>query len=111
MARPSPLHRSSTRILLSVSLSLTTFWVLNLLKEAFPAVKSWLNFAPSVGPLLGLFLAGILALGLGLLASARLKPAHLSEEIVAFLCYIVSVWLFFLMVFPPIYEPIVELIR
>src|SRR3972149_6207337 len=43
----------------AAALALNFFWVLNILKEAFSSTKNFLNFYPSVGPLLGLFVFSV----------------------------------------------------
>lgn len=82
------------------SLTLTFFWVLNILKEANPAVKNFLNFYPPVGPLLGLFLVSILFF----LTTLLVFPKKGEDQKRAFWVLIISAIIFFLMTFPPIFE-------
>lgn len=93
------------------SLSLTFFWIINILKEAYPSFKSFLAFYPAVGPLLGLFIAAVLVFLVATFVLVKVNKftAKFSES-ASFWVYVVSVLLFFLMVFPPIFEPIAEII-
>lgn len=93
-------------ILWTASLTLTFFWVLNILKEIFSGVKNFLNFYPSVGPLLGLFLLSSLFTFVAYLIVLSVKPA---SQKLAFWSYLISAIIFFLMVFPPIFEPLVDI--
>lgn len=94
-------------ILWSAALALTFFWVLNLFKESYAGVKSFLNFYPSVGPLLGLFIFSGLLYLIAFFVFSLLK---LNSQKAAFWMLLVSSVVFFLMVFPPVYEPIVHIL-
>lgn len=94
-------------ILWSASLALTFFWVLNILKEVFSSVKNFLNFYSPVGPLLGLFLFSGLFAFVAYLIILTVKPA---SQKLAFWSYLISAVVFFLMVFPPIFEPLVDIL-
>ncbi|HEY4694857.1 MAG TPA: hypothetical protein VIH52_02755 [Candidatus Nanoarchaeia archaeon] len=88
----------------AAALALNFFWVLNILKEAFSSTKNFLNFYPSVGPLLGLFVfSGVVFLA-SVLIFLITKP---KSQKTAFWVYIISAIIFFFMVFPPIFEPLV----
>lgn len=97
---------TSLRFLWAGSFSLTFFWVLNILKESFNNIKEFLNFYPPIGPLLGLFIFSILAFILSLLT---LKSVKLTDQKKAYFIMLISAILFSLMVFPPIFEIIVDL--
>lgn len=90
------------------SLALTFFWILNILKEGIAGIKSFLNFYPPVGPLLGLFLSSILSLFVFLIILHSVKPTNQKKS---FWVLIVSAILFLLMTFPPIFEPMTELLE
>lgn len=93
--------------LMSVAISLNAFWIINLAKTANESVKDTLDFYSPVGPLLGVFVASLVVLGL---AFWVLRAAHVRiSEKFAYRFYVATAILFFLMVFPPIFEPIAEL--
>ncbi|OGH24168.1 MAG: hypothetical protein A3B47_04880 [Candidatus Levybacteria bacterium RIFCSPLOWO2_01_FULL_39_24] len=95
-------------VLYSAVSSLTFFWVLNILKGAYPGVKATLNFYPPMGPLLGLFLASILVMGIALFI---FRIMRLKNQKSAFLAFCFSIVLFSLMVFPPIFEVVVAFLK
>lgn len=90
------------------SLALTFFWILNILKEGIAGIKSFLNFYPPVGPLLGLFLSSILSLFVFLIILHSVKPTNQKKS---FWVLILSSVLFLLMVFPPVFEIIIDLFK
>ena len=94
-------------ILWAAGLTLNFFWVLNILKESYTGVKSALNFYAPVGPLLGLFIASVIVLLLSYLVFAMMKP---KSQKTAFWFYTISAISFFLMVFPPIFKPFVDIL-
>lgn len=98
----------SLRFLWAGSFTLSFFWVLNILKESFSVIKNFLNFYPPVGPLLGLFIFSILVFILSLFV---LKSLNLSNQKKAYFALIISAILFFLMVFPPVFEIIVGFLK
>src|SRR3989338_11031296 len=93
-------------VLVSGGLTLTVFWILNILKTAFPTVKSFLTFYEPVGPLSGLYVISILffVLFISLFTSFKIR-----SQTKAYWIYVVSVVLFVIMVFPPVFEPIVHI--
>ena len=99
--------QDSSSVLLAAAVALTFFWKLNIFKESFAGVKNALNFYPPVGPLLGLFLSSIFVYVLALIL---LKFVKVSPKI-AFILFAISTILFALMVFPPIFIPIAELLK
>lgn len=98
----------SNSILYSASITLMFFWILNVLKEGFDAVKSSLNFYPPVGPLLGLFLSSILFFAVLSVIIPAFKPKN---QKLAFWMLVLSATIFVFLVFPPIFEPIADLMR
>lgn len=92
---------------LSAAISLHFFWISNLLKTAYPGVKEFLDFYKPVGPLLSLFILSILAFIISLLIfrSIRIKSQNFAVKF-----YMISTILFVLMVFPPVFEPIAEIL-
>ncbi|MDP2671187.1 MAG: hypothetical protein Q8P13_01865 [bacterium] len=94
-------------ILWAAGTSLWFFAILNIFKEAFAAVKGFLNFFPSVGPLLGLFLFSSLVLLASYFLFQALKP---KSQKAAFWFFLVSSILFFFLVFPLVFEPIVDIL-
>ena len=99
--------RNLNSVLLAASFTLTFFWILNILKESYAGTKNALNFYPPVGPLLGLFLSSIFVYVLALIL---LKFIKVDQEI-AFILFAISTILFALMIFPPIFIPIAELLK
>lgn len=95
--------------LLAASASLTVFWMLNIFKESYVPVKNTLNFYKPVGPLLGLFLVGIIVYVAGIYLFKRGLDKKLSDKAV-FGLYSASAIIFFVMVFPPFFQPIVEVL-
>lgn len=93
--------------LLAAGLTLNFFWILNILKESYAEVKSVLNFYAPVGPLLGLFISSLIVLFLSYLVFAMTKP---KSQKAAFWLYTISIITFFLMVFPPIFKPFVDIL-
>ncbi|OGD88206.1 hypothetical protein A2870_01175 [Candidatus Curtissbacteria bacterium RIFCSPHIGHO2_01_FULL_41_11] len=94
-------------IQLAGACSLIFFVILNILKATYPPVSEKLNFYEPVGPLLGLFLASICVYLAAFLLFRQLKIKNTSF---ATLALIISAIVFFLMVFPPFFEPIVKAI-
>lgn len=95
-------------MLYATSLTLTFFWVLNISKEVVSGVKNFLNFYPPVGPLLGLYLFSGLFFHVAYLTVLSVKPTN---QKLAFWSYLISAIIFSLMVFPPIFEPLVSIFR
>lgn len=93
--------------LVSAGISLNVFWISNLFKTASPGVKEFLDFYKPVGPLLGLFIISSIAFLLGLVVFRYLT---IGNQKFAVRIYIISVILFLFMVFPPILEPIAEML-
>ena len=95
--------------LFAAATSLNAFWILNIMKEASPAVKAFLGFYPVTGPLLGLYIASILVF-LVSLAVLRNVPVTQTGAFMKFAgwYFMLSVIVFFFGVFPPVYVPIVE---
>lgn len=93
--------------LVSAGISLNVFWISNVFKTANPGVKEFLDFYKPVGPLLGLFILSTLAFVVSLVI---FRYFALGSQKFAVRFYIVSVIIFLFMVFPPILEPIAELL-
>ena len=104
---------ATSATLIGAGLSLNLFWILNVLKEAFPPVKEWLTFYAPVGPLLGLFTLSIVGLvTFMVLMYILLKNAPDKEALEkdSFWVFVVSTIIFFFLVFPPVFEPLVHLL-
>jgi hypothetical protein len=95
-------------ILIAASISLIFFAILNIAKESNDFVKNLLNFYPPTGPLLGLFLSSILIFIFIYFLAFLLKPTN---QKAAFFFILISSFVFFLLVFPPVFEPIVDLFK
>src|SRR3989344_2523368 len=87
-------------VLWAAALTLNFFWILNILKESYKGVKDLLNFYPPVGPLLGLFIFSGIVFFVSILILLTIKP---KSQRTAFLVYVTSALVFFLMVFPPVW--------
>ncbi|MBI2326709.1 hypothetical protein HYU92_00145 [Candidatus Curtissbacteria bacterium] len=99
---------SANSYLISASLSLHFFWILNIFKEAFPQIKNFLTFYQPVGPLLGLYILSSLVFVLLLIV---FKLVKIGDQKKAFWFFVLSCVIFFFLVFPPIFGPIVDLIK
>lgn len=95
--------------LLAACSSLTFFWILNILKESFAGVKSFLNFYPPVGPLLGLFVFSILVHIIIFIMFSNIFK--ITNQKWSFWVLIISSVLFFFMVFPPVFAVIAGLLH
>lgn len=95
-------------VLLAASAGLTVFWILNIFKETYPGVKAVLNFYPPVGPLLGLFLVSMAAMAVAYYLILKIKPKN---QMVGFFVFSASAIIFALMVFPPIFEPLIKMLQ
>ena len=91
--------------LVAASLTFTVFWVANILKESYPSVKEFLEFYKPIGPLLGLFALSLAAL---VIFSALFQVVKIKNQNLAVWFFIVSTVVFAVMVFPPVFEPIVH---
>lgn len=99
--KPTPSQANA--VILSTATSLTFFWILTLLKAAYPPIKAALNFYPPVGPLLGLYSSSLLVL---LISYSIIKTKNPTNQQRAFWALLISSVAFFIMVFPPVFEPI-----
>lgn len=99
---------SSNAMLWATSLSLTFFWILNICKESYLSIKDFLNFYQPVGPLLGLFIFSLLAFTILYLL---FRSFQIRDQRISFWVMFISSLLFLLMVFPPIFEPIVDFLH
>ena len=93
--------------LLAGGLTFIVFWKTNILKEAYPAVKSFLEFYQPIGPLLGVFAVSLLAF---IIFSALFQLIKVKNQNFAFWFFAVSAVVFVAAVFPPVFEPIVEIL-
>ena len=95
---------------------LTVFWLTIIVKGVVSGVKSALNFYPDVGPLLGMFLVGFLTFIATYYLVVRImseqkKSVLTKHERTASILFVVSTVVIFIMTFPPIFEPIVDLFK
>lgn len=97
----------ANKFLVSASLTLIVFVVLNIFKTAFPSVKAVLNFYPPVGPLLGVYGLSILffLVFLGIFSVSKIK-----SQSFAYWFFVISTIFFVIFVFPPVFEPIAHLL-
>jgi len=91
--------------LVSAGISFTVFWMLVILKESYEAVNNLLAFYKPIGPLIGLFSVSLFVF---VLVSALFQIVKIKDQAFAFWFLSVTSILFALMVFPPIFEPIVH---
>ena len=97
----------TNKYLVSASITLLLFALINIFKTAFPAFSATLNFYPPVGPLLGVYLLSIIIylISLGIFTAVKIK-----NQSFTFWFFVVSTIAFLLLVFPPIFEPIAHLL-
>ena len=93
--------------LVAASLTFTVFWVANILKEAYPSVKEFLEFYKPIGPLLGLFALSLASL---VIFSAVFQVVRIKNQNFAVWFFAISALAFAVMVFPPVFEPIVHIL-
>ena len=91
--------------LLAAGLTFIVFWVANILKESYPSVKELLEFYKPIGPLLGLF---ALSLAVLVIFSAFFQVIKIKNQNFAVWFFAISALAFAVMVFPPVFEPIVH---
>ena len=94
--------------LISGGLTLNFFWVLNIFKEAYPNVKDFLTFYKPIGPLLGLFILSSFVFVLFLIV---FKFVKIQDQKKVFWFFVLSCLVYFLMVFPAVFEPLVDIIK
>ena len=100
-------------LLCAIGTGLNFFWAFVIAKEVSPAVKDFLTVSTAVGPLSGLFLyATLVFAAVWILLYGTYLAA--GERYVAFFArthfwyFSLSIILFFFLVFPPIFLPIVR---
>ena len=91
--------------LIAAGLTFIFFWVFNILKESYPSIKSSLEFYKPIGPLLGVFAVSLVAF---FVFSALFQLIKVKNQGFAFWFFAISAIVFALMVFPPVFEPIVH---
>lgn len=94
--------------LVAIAISFVVFWVLTLLKAAYPALKSTLSFYDPIGPLLGLYTVSTIVF---VVFSALFHVVKIKNQVFAFWFFVVSTIIFAIMVFPPIFEPIAHVLE
>jgi len=93
--------------LVAAGLTFIVFWKINILKEAYPSIKSFLEFYKPIGPLLGVFTVALLSF---FIFSALFHLIKVRNQKFSFWFFAISAILFALMVFPPVFEPIVHIL-
>ncbi|MDP2720907.1 MAG: hypothetical protein Q8O75_03135 [bacterium] len=91
--------------LVAAGLTFIVFWITNILKESYPSVKEFLEFYKPIGPLLGLFALSLASL---VIFSTVFQIIKIKNQNIAVWFFIISAVLFAIMVFPPVFEPIVH---
>ena len=96
--------------------SVTTIWVLVILKEAYKPIDSVLNFYKPVGPLLGIFVVSLIVFwavcSFRLSKIKELPPNKLAKELYNSLkWFIIASVLVLFMTFPPIYNIVVDILK
>lgn len=94
---------TSNSYVVSAGIALVVFWVLGILKVAYPGVKSTLAFYDPIGPLLGLYTVSTVVF---VIFSAIFQVMKIKNQAFAFWFFVISAILFAIMVFPPVFEPI-----
>lgn len=100
-------------LLYALSASFNAFWVFTIIKAASKTFKKAITLYDPVGPLSGLFAYSLLVAAVVFVVLLVLLPSKISlrQQKIAYGIYFISIILFFLMVFPPIFEPIAELFK
>ena len=97
--------------LFSAATSLNAFWILIVLKGAYPAVSKFMNFHPPTGPLLGLYISSILIFVLCFLV-CRFVFHGTDKASTAFYCYFIWSVIFYAFVTLPVFhEPLIHLLK
>jgi len=98
------------------SISVTLFWMLVLLKKAYGSLGDALRWNDAIGPLSGTFGVGLIVLVASYFAINKFldgsSTAMLKKhEQMALRTFMVASILVFMMTFPPVFEPIAELLH
>jgi hypothetical protein len=94
----------ANRVLVAGGLTLTVFSLVNILKTAYPGIENLLTLYEPIGPLLGIYLISTLSFFF------FLSTLKIESQRRAYQLYIISIILFVLLVFPPIFEAIAQLL-
>lgn len=98
-------------VIFAAATSLNAFWILIVLKGAYPKVSAFMNFHPPTGPLLGLYISSILIFGLCFLAG-RFLFQNKDRTLAALNWYFIgSVILYVFITLPVFHEPIIHLLK
>ena len=94
----------------SAATSLNAFWILIVLKGAYPSVSKFMNFHPPTGPLLGLYIFSILIFVLCFLAARFVFKGRDRAWASLRWYFIGSVILYVFITLPVFHEPLINLL-
>jgi len=97
------------------SISVTLFWLLVLLKKAYASLGDALRWNDAIGPLSGTFGVGLITLivcfyAIDKMLAGKKSSSLMRHERIAIKSFVVASILVFVMTFPPVFEPIAELL-
>jgi len=98
-------------VIFAAATSLNAFWILIVLKGAYPAVSAFMNFYPPIGPLLGLYISSILIFVLCFLV-CRFVFHSTDKALTPFYWYFIgSVILYVFITLPVFHGPLIDLLK
>ncbi len=114
MSKKTSKSEQAVSVLVAGSVSLNAFWVFTILAESYKAFHDLFNVYDPIGALLGVFLASLLMFVLAMfgtqkyLSTNKVNLKKVETNVIN--AYVVSIVLFFFMVFPAFFSPIVDVI-
>ena len=97
--------------LFSAATSLNAFWILIVLKGAYPAISKFMNFYPPIGPLLGLYIFSTLIFVLCFFAGWFAFRDRDKVSTLLYRYFIASVIFYALITLPVFHEPLIHLLK
>lgn len=98
-------------VIFAAATSLNTFWILIVLKGAYPPVSSFMNFHPPTGPLLGLYIFSILIFILCFLAGWFAFQSRDKVWVSLNWYFMGSVVLYVFITLPVFHDPLIRLLK
>ena len=97
--------------LFSAATSLNAFWILIVLKGAYPAISEFMNFHPPTGPLLGLYISAVLIFVLCFLAGWFVFQGRDKARVLLHRYFIGSVIFYVFITLPVFHQPLIHLLK
>lgn len=104
-------YNTINSVIFAAATSLNVFWILIVLKGAYPKVSAFMNFHPPTGPLLGLYIFSILIFGLCFLAGWFAFQSRDKAWPSLNWYFIGSVILYVFITLPVFHEPVIHLLK